>query len=277
MLAPPRGEELLLVDALRRLGARAVEREGERFVARIPTPPDLPSLLADAARVVRASTSIAEPVLQWRWQDPDEWADRWNRELQPRRVTDRIIVAPVGADVDTTPDDILIRLHPGAAFGTAEHPTTRMCLRLVARLVRHGDRVLDIGSGSGILAIAAARLGAAHVLALEVDPHACADARANSRLSGVQDRVRVRQRNVTAAGARRLGRFDGVAVNLERDLLRPLIPALPGLLAPGGWVVVAGPLAPERDEILRDARVAGLTLRDDAVEAGWWSGHLTAD
>jgi ribosomal protein L11 methyltransferase len=272
--APPRGEELLLIDALRRVGARSVEREGERFVGRIPAPPDVAALLRDAERVVRASTSLHEPGLRWRWQDHHEWADHWTRGLPPRRVTDRIVVAPAGVDVDSRPDDIVIRLQPGAAFGTAEHPTTRMCLRFLDRLVRPGDRLADIGTGSGILAIAAARLGATHVLALEADPVACEDARTNVLAGGVADRVRVRELEVTAGRARRLGRFHGVAVNLQWDLLRPLLPALAHTLADDAWLIVAGLLVPERDPFLEAARASGLYPRDDMMEAGWWAGRL---
>lgn len=274
VLAPPRGEELLLVDALRRLGARSVEREGQRFVARLPPPPELDALLGQAEGVIAASTSLGDPGLEWRWEGHATWSERWARELAPRRVTDRIVVAPAGVPVDALPGDIVIRLDPGTAFGTAEHPTTRMCLGFLDGLVADGDRVLDIGTGSGILAIAAACVGAARVLALEADPVACDDARANIRLAGVADRVRVRREEVTARSARRLGRFDGVVVNLEWGLLGPLVPALPATLAPGGWLVVAGLLRPERDALVAAARDAGLAVRAEAVEAGWWAGRL---
>jgi ribosomal protein L11 methyltransferase len=276
VVAPPRGEELLLIDALRRLGARSVEREGERFVARLPPHNEVEALLREAERVIRASTSLAEPALSWRWQHHDEWAEQWTRDLPPRRVTDRIVVAPARAEVHERPGEIVIRLDPSAAFGTAEHPTTRMCLRFLDRLVRAGDRVADIGSGSGILAIAAARLGAANVLALEHDPLACADARANVRLGGVADRVHVRELKVTTGELSRLGRFHGVVVNLEWVLLQPILHGLPATVAPGGWLVAAGLLVPERAPFLTAAGHLGLSLRDEATEGGWWAGALVA-
>jgi ribosomal protein L11 methyltransferase len=302
VVAPPRGEEHLLVDALRRLGAHAVDREGERFVAWLPPPADAEAVVAEAERVVRASTSLADPGLRWRWEEPGEWAARWGGDLAPRRVTDRIVIAPANSAVDLPlgversgversdrerPGDLVIRLHPSTAFGTAEHPTTRLCLRFLDRLARQGDRVADIGTGSGVLAIAAALLGAASVLAVEVDPVACDAARANVRanaraagldneadLSDLADRVRVRELKVGADEVRRLGRFDGVVVNLEWPLLQPILPALPETLVDGGWLILAGPLEPERDSVLADARGAGLTLQEEMAESGWWAGWL---
>jgi ribosomal protein L11 methyltransferase len=273
VLAPPRGEELLLIDAMRRLGARAVERQGERFVGWFPGPPDVEELLRKAAGAIRASTSLEDPGLTWSWQPYQEWADRWTRELAPRRVTARIVVAPARAPVDARPNDIVIRLQPGAAFGTAEHPTTRLCLAFLDPLVRPGDRIVDVGTGSGILAIAAAHLGALDVLAVEADPHACADARANVRLNAVHERVRLRELTISPANARWLGRPDGLIANLEWGILRPLLPSLAETLEPSGWLIVAGPLVPERPALLDLALDGGLTLQEEAQESGWWGGR----
>jgi ribosomal protein L11 methyltransferase len=275
VLTPRRGEELLLIDGLRRLGARSVEREGERFVARFHPPADLESLLRQARRVAVASTSLEDADLQWRWEDYDAWAKRWAREMGPRRVTDRILVVPAGADAEERPGDLVIRLDPGTAFGTAEHPTTRLCLRFLERLIEEGNTVADIGTGSGILAIAAAHLGAAAVAAVEADPHACEDARRNVQRAGVASRVQVRELLLTADRAPHLGRFDGVVANLEWALLQPLLPTLTHLLTDSGWLVVAGLLAAERQTFLKAATRAGLLVRGDAEDSGWWAAHLS--
>lgn len=269
---PPRGEELLLVDALHRLGARAVEREGARFAARLLPPRSVPALLEEARLMVRASTSMADPALEWHWDEHDRWAERWRHDHGPRRVTERIIVAAAGTEAIAREGDVLILLDPSTAFGTAEHATTRACLSFLERSVRPGDRVADVGAGSGILAIAAARLGAGRVLAVEAEPHAVAAARSNIALNGVGDRVTVRQLVVRAAAARRLGRHDVLVANLEARIICPLIPALQAAVVPGGWLVVSGILSPERDRVVAAAVADGWALRDAVEEDGWWTG-----
>ncbi|MBW3535360.1 MAG: 50S ribosomal protein L11 methyltransferase, partial [Gemmatimonadetes bacterium] len=147
-----------MVDALRRLGARAVIREDERVLAWLPPPADVDARVREAEAALRASTSMTDPALSWRWQSHEAWMERWGRGVEPRRVSERIVVAPPGRDAGGGAGDVVIRLEPGAAFGTAEHPTTRGCLRLLEAVSRPGGKVADIGTGSGILAIAAALL-----------------------------------------------------------------------------------------------------------------------
>jgi len=271
---PPRGEELLLVDALHRLGARAVEREGERFAARLPPPRDVPALLAKARVVIRASTSLIDPALDWRWHEHEEWAEGWRHEHRPRRVSERIVVAAAGVDAGSTDGDIVILLHPSTAFGTAEHPTTRTCLSFLERSVQPGQSVADVGAGSGILAIAAARLGAGRVLAIEADPHAVAAARSNVLLNAVEDRVTVRHLVVHARGAGRLGRHDIVVANLQAGIICPLIPALGRAVASGGCLIVSGILDSERDGVVAAAGGAGWVVRDAMDAGGWWTARF---
>jgi ribosomal protein L11 methyltransferase len=291
VLAPPRGEELLLVDALRRLGARAVEPAGHRVAALFPSPSSVDALLWDVERAVRASTTLVDPGLAWRWQSHEEWARRWPLEVETRRVTPRLVVTSADPEVAGAGSgggepgggeaDLVIRLDPATAFGTAEHPTTRACLRYVDALVRPGGAILDIGTGSGILAIAAALLGASRVLALDADPMACDTAAGNVARNGVADAVAVRRLDVTPRTLRQLTeqdprRYGGVVANLEARIVMPLLAALPALLGPGGWLVVSGVLEPERHGIVAAAGRAGFELCDDAREGAWWTGSFRA-
>jgi ribosomal protein L11 methyltransferase len=291
---PPRGEEILLVDALHRLGARAVDREGERLVAWLPPPDDVDDFLEEARWVVRASVSHDDSWLEWRWESAAGWQALWEGELAERRVSERLVVMPFPAgEADPALDPgapravpsperpAVIRLRPGLAFGTAEHPTTRTCLRLLDELLLRevaGDaappRLLDVGTGSGVLAIGAALLGAGGVLALESDANACDDARRNAAANGVGDRVEVRQRTAGADDLVRLGTFRGILANIQPVGLLPLLPGLARALEPGGWLVVSGIPRDERRDVMRSAVSLGLILRKEIVEEGWWSGVM---
>lgn len=258
LAAPPAGEAFLLVDALRRMGARSVEREGPRVVALFPPHGRPDELVAEVRVAVRASTSLTDPAVTWSRLDPDAWAARLGPPPAPVRV-----------------GGLVLRLDASTAFGTAEHPTTRSCLRLLDGLVVGGDRVLDVGAGSAVLAIAAVLLGAGRADALEADPMACEAARRNVALNDVAGRVRVRETRVAPGSLGRRTRYDGVVANLEAEVLHPLLPDLAGVASPGGWVVVSGVLRSERDGMVGSAEAAGLRLEREELEHGWWTGRLS--
>jgi len=284
--AGPPGEVPLLVDALRRVGARNVERDGEHVVALFPPPPDPEALLAQAASAIRASTSVDDPGLSWRWRSHADWADGWRATHPPERVAGRLVVVPTGR-VWSDRGDLVVRLHPAMAFGTGEHPTTRACMRMLVAHLSPDARVLDVGAGSGILSIAAALLGAARVLALESDPLACAAARENAAASGVADRIDVRRRRVVpgdfgrfwppgGARLRRAGAFDAVLANLDAATVLRLLPGFRSVLAPTGWLSISGVVRAERTAVLETAAGEGMALADEEMEGGWWTGRLIA-
>jgi ribosomal protein L11 methyltransferase len=274
--APPRGEEYLLVDALRRLGARAVEREGERFFAYLAPGIDLEDLLRNAEAAVRASTTLRDPTITWGWRDHEEWVERWSHPREPRRVSDRIVIASTQPLPPAAEGEVLIRLHPGVAFGTAEHPTTRGCLRTLDTLVKPGSRIADVGAGTAILSIAAALLGAREVLAFEIDSLSCATAERNVALNQVGDRVEVRPGEVLAGDLERMERFDGITANLELAIVLPLMRSLREALAPDGWLIVSGILRQERETLVRTAGEVGLQMGGERPEHGWWTGWFRA-
>ena len=272
--APRRGEELLLIEALRSVGAREVSRAADRYTALIPEPGDLDSFLLRARSVIRASTSLTDAVIDWHWRGHPEWAKDWADKLEVRRLGEHIVVAPVGKQLAADPGDMVIRLVAGTAFGTAEHATTRGCLALLEAVVRRGAHVADIGAGSGILAVAAARLGAARVMAYELDEQACKVAEENVAANGVQDAVTVQLMEVRPGDLARAGPFDGIVANLQTDILLPLLPDVGQALGDGGWAIVSGITEPERREVLTAARAKGMEPAAELLEEGWWTSSL---
>lgn len=286
---PPAGEELFAAESLAALGGTAVQPEGGRLVAHF-TPPGQGGDDEAAARMARevearlqAATSLSEPDVRWWWIAGEEGLEA----MSLTRADDRIPISPtlvversdeagsaVGPGASGTPR--VLRLLPGLGFGDAEHPTTRAALLQVERLVSPGERVLDLGAGSGILAVAAALLGAGSVLAVERDPYACRAARRNAAANGVGERVEVSRETAEAGSLRGRGPFDGVAANLVPGVLLPLLPDLVAELRDGGWLVLAGVPAGERGGVLSAAEAAGLTLEGERTDQGWWSGRLRA-
>lgn len=258
-------------ELLMALGGGGVEEFREGYRTYLPPPSQPDAFMARARGLVR--DMLPEGVaLSASWQPHEEWEHLWRRGLGPRRVTERITVAPTWALPETGPGEILIELDPGMAFGTAEHATTRGCLRLMDGRIREGDRIADVGSGSGILSIAAAALGAREVMAMEEDPMACQAALENLERNGVVDRVRIVTERVEAPGPLPDAPFQGVVANIQRAILEPLLPAFRESLAEGGWIILSGILRDERGSILRAAEARGLVLEAEDQEDGWWSG-----
>lgn len=239
----------LVPDALVGLGARGVVEDDAGHVAYFPEPPEVDAFVSAAASRVQRATG-ASPAVEWRWQAHEDWAEAWKRGLGPRRVTPRLVVHPSWKKPrDLRPDDLVIVLDPGMAFGTAEHGTTRGCLRLLDGTVQAGDEVLDVGAGSGILSVAAVRLGAGSVTAVEGDPLACEAMEENLARNHVSSRVRIVQRWADADGLSEMGPFDGVVANIETGLLLPLLPGLAASAGTAGWILLSGILEDELPQV----------------------------
>jgi ribosomal protein L11 methyltransferase len=229
-----------------------------------------------------------------------QWADAWKKHFFVRRVGERLVIVPSWRRYRPRTGDVCIQLDPGMAFGTGLHPTTALCLRAIEQRIRGSEEVLDLGTGSGILAIAAAKLGARRVLALDVDSVAVRVAAENVALNRVGDIVAVRQGTLplpvgsSAAGdptrhptwnvARGVvpcldaaanppsgGRpsFDLIAANISLGALRRLQEPVRHALRPGGLAVLSGILESDSQTLLDDLDLAGWQLIDQWNEAEW--------
>lgn len=199
----------------------------------------------------------AVPAPTFRPVAEEDWAEVWKERLDVLRIGRHIIIQPSWRDYAPVSGDIVIRLDPGMAFGTGLHPTTQMCLVVLEEVMQPGAEVLDLGAGSGILAIAAARLGAGRVIAVDNDPVAVRTARENVVTNGVQGNVSVICGSLQEAS----GSYDLVVVNiLARVIVEMMQKGLAKLVSPGGTLVAAGVLSDQESEVVTALEQGGLTL-----------------
>ena len=200
------------------------------------------------------------PRLRYRPVEDLDWSAIWREHFTALRVG-RLVVHPSWEPAEG--EALAISLDPGRAFGTGQHATTRLCLAAIERECGPGDAVLDLGTGSGILALAAARLGAARVDALDTDPDAVEAARENARRNGLEASVRVSRGTLDAQhGAD--GAYDLMAANISAGVVCELLPAMARALRAGGRVIVSGFMDDRVREVVAAARGAGLL--EPAVE-----------
>ena len=262
----------LVCQVLFDLGGRGVQEldGGMRTYLRPPAEPE--ALTDTILRRIREIPGADAAKLDWRWQPQEDWEVFWRWGLGPRRITSRIVITPSWETVEPEPGAILVTLDPGMAFGTAEHPTTRGCLRLLDSRITPGARLADVGAGSGILAIVAARLGAGEVLALEMDDLACGIALENVAANGVGDRIMVIQEEVRGGAPLPGSPFHGVVANLQTHVHLGLLSAFRKSLQEDGWLILGGILLEERDQVMAAASQAGFHLEQEDREGEWWSG-----
>ena len=198
-----------------------------------------------------------------------DWADAWKAFFPVLRVGRRIVIRPTWRRHRAGPDDVVLALDPGMAFGTGLHPTTRLCLAAIESLADRdglaGARVLDVGCGSGILAIAAVRLGAASALGVDTDPIAVEATAANARRNHLVRRIGTREGSVPTGDAG----FDVVLANLIAGLLVPLAPALRDELRPGGVLLASGIFIDRETDVRTAFEDAGLVVDRQTAEGDW--------
>lgn len=237
----------------------AKERKGELLRRLYRYVKSLRDLYPELGRVQVETRSLAQ----------ENWGENWKRFFKPIEVTRHFLVSPPWSSLRPKKGQIPIIIHPGMAFGTGTHATTKLCLRALEEALKRKKRtVLDVGTGSGILAIAAAKAGAREVVAIDVDPVALEAARDNVRTNDAADRVRVRMGSVGKV----LKEFDVVVANIDLKSLRRMRRPLFRHLKPGGILILSGILR-RNEEDLRQfyLELEGLKPMKTTWE-GEWSG-----
>jgi ribosomal protein L11 methyltransferase len=225
--------------------------------------------VAEALGHLQAFGLRAIGELRTRIVHEEDWAHAWKAHFPVLRVGTRLVVRPTWRTHRPRRDDVVIAMDPGMAFGTGLHPTTRLCLGAIddlgGRGALDGRRVLDVGCGSGILAIAALAFGAREAVGVDTDPIAIEATVANARRNGFADRIDAREGSLPTGQAP----FDLVLANLIAGVLVPLAPALHGELAPGGMLLASGIFIDREDEVRGAVEAAGLVVVDRSVEGDW--------
>ncbi len=207
----------------------------------------------------------------------EDWAESWKRHFKPIEIGDALLVKPSWSKKLPRKNQAVVILDPGLSFGTGQHPTTAFCLRELVRCcgeIQSGRSFLDMGTGSGILAIAAAKLGYSPVCAFDFDPEAIRVARANARVNGVHKKVRIARKDVTKLPFHAARPYDLICANLISTLLISERWRMVAQLNRGGTLVLAGILKSEFSQVRKIFAELGLKLAARKIENEWCSGSF---
>lgn len=205
----------------------------------------------------------------YRLIDEQDWAEAWKAHYHPIRIGKRLYIRPQWIEPDLRPDDIEIALDPGMAFGTGTHPTTQLCLESLENHVQPGQKVLDLGCGSGILSIAAAKLGAGHIYALDIDPVAVTTTAVNAKQNGVADKITAQEGSLESL-VHSARRFDLIVVNiLARIIIEMCGQGLGQVVRPGCKALFSGIIDEQAEDVEAALRSSGLEPFNRLYQNDW--------
>lgn len=196
----------------------------------------------------------------------EDWATAWKQYFHPVKITDRIVICPTWEDYDRAGDEIVISLDPGMAFGTGTHETTKLCLETLDDIIKGGENVLDIGSGSGILSIASVMLGAKDSLGVDIDQVAMETGVKNAEQNNVSDKSKFIQGNFVDKVS---GEYDIIFANIVADAIIGISKDVNTLLKQDGYYITSGIIDERSDEVESAINEAGFSVKEKREDNGW--------
>lgn len=197
----------------------------------------------------------------------EDWATAWKKYYHPVKISNRFTIVPTWEEYEKeSSDELIIELDPGMAFGTGTHPTTVLCIQAIERYVKENDEIIDVGTGSGVLSIAAALLGAKDVLALDLDQVAVESARSNMELNKVQSIVTVDQGNLLKGVTKQA---DVIVANILAEIILLFTNDAYALVKPGGYFITSGIIAPKKQEVKESMEAAGFDIVEVVQMEDW--------
>ena len=216
--------------------------------------------------MAESGVSSGPCAISWNEVQDEDWAESWKQYFHTEKIGGLIVIKPSWEDYEASPDDIVVELDPGAAFGTGQHPTTALCIRELESLVRGGMTVFDVGTGSGVLAITAAKLGASKVTAMDFDPTAVRIAGENVLQNHVEDIVTVGQSDILKSFE---GKADIVVANIIADIILRLFDELEDHLNPDGRLLAGGIISERVADVTAGALAHGFAIEKVVEDSGW--------
>ena len=198
--------------------------------------------------------------------DEEDWSNAWKKYYHPVQVGEHLVVCPSWEAYDRKPDEVVLTLNPGMAFGTGTHDTTRLCMELLEKYITPQDTVLDVGCGSGILAITAALLGANKIIGCDIDEVAVKVAGENAALNGVQDRIAFHQGDLTSQVE---GSFQIICANIVADVIIRLSEDAGRYLAKDGIFITSGIIDTREQDVLNALEQNGFQVIERRTSGGW--------
>ncbi|GIP15338.1 ribosomal protein L11 methyltransferase [Paenibacillus montaniterrae] len=210
--------------------------------------------------------------------DDEDWATAWKAYFHPIRITDKITIKPTWEHYEPAADELIIELDPGMAFGTGTHPTTSLCLKTLEKVIQGGEQVIDVGTGSGVLAIGAVKLGAESVLALDLDPVAVSSATENVSLNGLSEQVETRLSDLLGVLRQSSEELDSLKVkppvdlvvaNILAEIILLFVDDVYEALKPGGLYIASGIWKNKEEAVEQGLLAAGFEIQEKYWDEDW--------